>query len=136
MQQQILIGLLNPVIRGWAYYYRHVVSGRTFGKLDHNIWKALWRWAMRRHPNKGRRWVAKRYFHTLGSRAWRFACDNGKRNRSGKPELIKLALASDIKIRRHVKVKADANPYDSRWKRYFADRGTVMAGSVADLWKA
>jgi RNA-directed DNA polymerase len=50
---------------------------------------------------------------------------------------MKLARASDIKIRRHVKVKADANPYDPQWTRYFAARSTVtVAGSEPDLWKA
>ena len=53
--QQILIGQLNPVIRGWAYYFRHVVSKRTFAKLDDFIWKALWRWAVRRARATGNR---------------------------------------------------------------------------------
>jgi len=51
-RQQRVIGLLNPVVRGWANYHRHVVSKRTFSKLDELIWNALWRWATRRHPNK------------------------------------------------------------------------------------
>jgi RNA-directed DNA polymerase len=130
-RQEDLIGLLNPVIRGWANYYRHVVSKRTFSKLDDLIWKALWRWATRRHPNKERRWVKGRYFLTLKSQSWVFACDKG--NQNGKPELMKLAKACDIKIRRHVKVKADANPYDPQWRRYFAGRRTVVTGSEQDL---
>ena len=132
-RQQRVIGLLNPVVRGWANYHRHVVSKRTFSKLDELIWNALWRWATPRHPNKGRRWVKKKYFHALGSRFWVFACDNGKENWRGKPELMRLAKAQDIKIRRHVKVKADANPYDPQWKSYFAGRRTVVTGSEPDL---
>jgi RNA-directed DNA polymerase len=41
--QPILIGWLNPVIRGWAYYHRHVVAKRAFRKLDDLIWNALYR---------------------------------------------------------------------------------------------
>ena len=47
-----LIMALNPIIRGWANYYRHVVSSEIFGKIDHAIWRATWKWCKRRHPNK------------------------------------------------------------------------------------
>src|SRR5215471_11653970 len=49
-----LIRELNPKIRGWANYHRHVVSKRIFGRVDHEIVFCLWRWARRRHPNKAR----------------------------------------------------------------------------------
>jgi RNA-directed DNA polymerase len=32
-----LIVQLNPLIRGWAHYHRHVCSKRTFAKIDHAI---------------------------------------------------------------------------------------------------
>src|SRR6202790_4060930 len=48
-----LINELNPKIRGWANYHRHVVSKRTFNRVDHLIFYKLWQWARRRHPNKG-----------------------------------------------------------------------------------
>lgn len=51
-----LIGQLNPLLRGWATYHRHVVSTVTFAKMDHAIFQALWRWATRRHPNKPPGW--------------------------------------------------------------------------------
>ena len=35
----MLIGLLNPVIRGWANYHRHIVATDTFRKVDHEIWQ-------------------------------------------------------------------------------------------------
>nr|WP_288830678.1 group II intron maturase-specific domain-containing protein [uncultured Paraburkholderia sp.] len=53
-KQQNLIGLLNPVIKGWADYHRHAVSKRVFARVDSEIWRALWQWCCRRHPNKGR----------------------------------------------------------------------------------
>jgi RNA-directed DNA polymerase len=134
--QKILIGLLNPVIRGWVYYFRHVVSKRTFAKLDHFVWEALWRWAKRRHPNKGNQWVKKKYFRTVGAQRWVYACESGKSDLIDGPELIKLVNPQHVKIRRHVKVKADANPYEPQWKSYFAARRAVVAGSEPDLWKA
>jgi RNA-directed DNA polymerase len=36
-----LIQQLNPIIRGWANYHRHVVSKTTFNKVDHLIFPSL-----------------------------------------------------------------------------------------------
>jgi RNA-directed DNA polymerase len=36
---------LNPKIRGWANYHRHMASSRTFEHVDHVIFHALRRWA-------------------------------------------------------------------------------------------
>ena len=130
--QRDLIRWLNPLIRGWANYYRHVVSKRTFSTLDHVLWKALWRWAVRRHPKKGRRWVAKRYFQTFGSRSWVFACTHTT-DQHETPEWVKLIAAADTPIRRHVKVKAEANPYDPEWSLYFTGRRAVVAGPQRGL---
>ena len=57
-----LIRLLNPVLRGWANYHRHVVAKEAFARNDHAVWSTLWEWAIRRHPNKGKRWVKKSLF--------------------------------------------------------------------------
>lgn len=48
-----LILALNPIIKGWAMYHRHVVSSKVFQRVDHAIHQALWRWAKRRHSQKG-----------------------------------------------------------------------------------
>src|SRR5207245_9102887 len=54
-----LIDQLNPKIRGWANYHRHVVSKRTFGRVDHTLFSSLWKWVQRRHPNKSPRWFKR-----------------------------------------------------------------------------
>lgn len=72
-RQEDVIDKLNPVIRGWANYHRSQMATRTFAKTDHLIWRALWRWARRRHPNKGERWIKARYFRGIAGRDWRFA---------------------------------------------------------------
>jgi RNA-directed DNA polymerase len=38
-----LIDQLNPKIRGWANYHRHVVSKRTCRRVDLMIFSSLWR---------------------------------------------------------------------------------------------
>src|SRR4051794_2080152 len=49
-----VIRRLNPIIRGWAGYYRGVVSKEVFSAVDHYLWGRLYRWALRAHPNKSR----------------------------------------------------------------------------------
>lgn len=57
--QEKLIGILNPIITGWANYHQSIVSKEIFGKLDYRVWNMLWKWAKRRHPNKSYWWIAK-----------------------------------------------------------------------------
>jgi RNA-directed DNA polymerase len=59
---EAVINALNPVIRGWAAYYRTAVSKEIFSGLDHYVWRLTYRWALRAHPNKPKRWVMARYF--------------------------------------------------------------------------
>ncbi|MCP4286574.1 MAG: group II intron reverse transcriptase/maturase, partial [Gammaproteobacteria bacterium] len=111
---KVLIEKLNPVLRGWANYHRHVICGETFGKLDSYVWGRLYRWCKRRHPDKTGRWIAERYFLNRGSHKWRFT-DPGTGT-----SLIKVA--EEVKHKRHVKIRSAANPFDPEWDTYFEDR--------------
>ena len=128
-----LIVNLNPVIRGWANYHRHVASKRTFSRVDYAIFRALWQWAKRRHPKKSRQWIKDRYFETIDQRHWVF---HG--TVAGREEVIQpvwLLAASSVPIQRHTKVKGEANPYDPAWEPYFEERlGVKMAGTLAGRW--
>jgi RNA-directed DNA polymerase len=115
-----LIKLLNPKIRGWANYHRHVVSKETFSHVDHHIFQSLWRWAKRRHPTKPRRWIRQKYFCTVGNRSWRFFGEH--RDDEGQKHTNWLSTAVTTPIRRHTKVKGEANPYDPEWELYFEER--------------
>jgi len=128
-KQANLIRLLNPVLRGWANYHSHVVAKKTFGKVDTYVWSMLWQWAVRRHPNKGDRWVKEKYFKTRGTRSWVFAAT--EKQEDGKSREIILLKESDTPIQRHIKIKADANPHDPQWERYFESRwGKKMLNSA------
>ena len=116
LTQQAVIGLLNPIIRGWANYHRHIVAKRLFGWVDAQIWKGLWAWARHRHPNKGKEWTKNRYFQQKGYRNWVFTQPDG----NGKG--VQLVKASDTSIRRHVKVRKDAHPFNPIWTEYFEKR--------------
>jgi RNA-directed DNA polymerase len=119
--QEHVILKLNPIIRGWAQYHRPVSVSRVFAKMDHLLFGALWRWSRRRHPNKGKRWVKRRYFRREGRRDWVFAVDK-----------LRLARFADTQHRDHIKIKSEANPFDPAWDDYLAERlGRQMAQSLA-----
>jgi len=140
-KQENVIRLLNPIIRGWANYHRHVVAKETFGWVDHQIWLKLWQWCKRRHSKKGRRWIKNRYFHTIKSRTWIFAVKT--KLSDGKTDYMRLYSAASTPIRRHVKIKSEAYPYDMTWEPYFEVRKTqkvkddlALYGRVTKLWQA
>jgi RNA-directed DNA polymerase len=119
-----LIVRLNPLIVGWINYYQHVVSKVIFSSVDHAIFGMIWRWAKRRHPNKGRGWVKKKYFKTVGNDHWVFyGMVDGKEKQ--------LVIAAAKPIVRHVKIEGKANPYDPAWEPYFEKRlGVKMAANL------
>ncbi len=101
ISQEAMVGMLNPVIRGWGNYFSLVVSQRVFSKMDMLIFRKLWAWARRRHSNKGRRWVFRKYWHP-SNHGWRFGPD----------ENATLSQLSRIPIRRHIKVQGHRSPLD------------------------
>jgi RNA-directed DNA polymerase len=124
LNQLDLIRVLNPVLRGWANYHRHVVAKRTFCWMEIAVQNSLWFWAKRRHPEKPFPWIVSRYWRHLNGKKV-FAADTGKRTPDGKIIWLRLVCPSRIPIRRFVKIKADANPFDPAWSRYFADREII-----------
>src|SRR5439155_1298985 len=47
--QTAVLMALNPVIRGWAAYYRTVVSKEVFASCDYHLMSTLKHWMGRRH---------------------------------------------------------------------------------------
>jgi RNA-directed DNA polymerase len=119
-----LIVALNPLIRGWALYHRHVVSKAVFHAVDHAIFQAIWSWAQRRHRNKTRRWIKDKYFPNTGSNRWVFT--GVLKDEEGQVKVVRLFAASHVRIERHTKLRAEANPYDPAWETYFEKRLDVQ----------
>ena len=122
--QCLLIEKLNPVITGWGNYFRHVVSKEVFAKIDYILVGQLMRWAFRRHNNKSKRWVLKKYFKPGNNRKWVF---KDTFEFEGVKENFILKKLADIPITRHVKIKKDANPFDGQCDAYFANRSRKTA---------
>jgi RNA-directed DNA polymerase len=111
-----VIARLNPIVRGWAAYYRNAVSSQVFTTLDDHVWRLTYKWARHTHPNKPRKWVTARYFGKFN----RFRNDRwvfGDRD-SG----VYLLKFSWTPIVRHTMVKGGASPDDPALAEYWAER--------------
>ena len=126
--QEKVISELNPIIRGWSNYYKTVCSKETFSKMSELTYKRLRRWADRRHPNKNKHWVTKRYWKSIGNDNWVFGC---------KKEDINLLKHSKTAIKRHIKVKGIKSPYDGDtfyWGKRMSNHPELIT-SMAKLLK-
>jgi RNA-directed DNA polymerase len=130
-----LIALLNPLIRGWANYHRYVCSKKTYVSIDDAIFRLLWQWAKRRHPNKPRRWIKEKYFKSINNRNWVFS---GETTDGRELQLVKAAA---VAIKRYTKIRGNANPYDPKDESYFDQRlkqkwllGEKGKGKLRFLW--
>jgi RNA-directed DNA polymerase len=126
--QAALIAHLQPIILGWSRYFATVISRRVFDYLDHSICHALIRWGRYRHPHQSKRWMIRKYWHTLGNNHWRF----------GNLHLgLRLPLYVETKLKRHIKVKGTRSPYDGDWVYWSNRRGKypLLSPKVTTLLK-
>lgn len=118
--QQNLIHKLKPILLGFANYYRGVVSKKTFSYINHRVVMYLYRWAKRRHPNKGKKWVKNRYFHHIEGNDWTFA--TWGTDSRGRRKFSSLCNISKIPIIRHIKVTGNYSPDNPELKIYWEKR--------------
>jgi RNA-directed DNA polymerase len=111
-----VIRKINPILRGWATYYRGVVSKEVFATVDDHLWKLTYRWALRAHPNKPKPWVFARYFgrfHPSRADRWVFG------DRDSGAYLYRTVWT---KIVRHQMVAGTSSPDDPALAHYWAKR--------------
>jgi RNA-directed DNA polymerase len=111
-----VITKLNPIIAGWAAYYRIGVSKRAFNALDAHVWRLVYKWARISHPNKSTRWVLARYFGKFNPArqdTWVFG------SRETGYYLRKFAWTPIV---RHRMVQAAASPDDPSLTEYWSQR--------------
>jgi RNA-directed DNA polymerase len=131
LPQGLLIHQLNPRIRGWASYYRSVVSYAVYERLDHLTWIKLRHWARWRHPRKSTAWAIRRYWHRIDARLT-FATS------ATDPHAEHLLAHSKVPIVRHVKVQGHRSPYDGDWVYWSTRQGRhpSVSAKLARLLKA
>jgi RNA-directed DNA polymerase len=113
---EALIKKLNQTLRGWGNYHRHVVSSEAFSLIDTFVYERLWRMIRRRHRNKPKKWLIHKYW-AHGKRRWMFTV-KCKTQKKGLRVYQVIRLCS-LGIKRYIKIKADANPYEAKYAGYF-----------------
>ncbi len=114
-----LLRHLNPLLRGWANYFRNGAAKRTFSKLDRYVFWKLWCWITRRHPTKSGRWKKRKYFSAAGPSG---AFSVRVQLRKGGSQILQIYRLASTTIERHIKVRGAANPFDPAYTEYFRRR--------------
>lgn len=126
-----VIAHLNPIIRGFANFYKPGASSKVLSYFDTEVWKALWKWARKKHNSqdniKAAGWVKDKYFDTYMGRKWSFFAKT--QDRRGKHKSLHICRAGDTYIERHVKIKGTASPDDPNLTKYWANRRTKYGSS-------
>lgn len=121
---QTVLLKLNPVIRGWANYFRTVVASEIFQSLDSWMFYRADHYTRRMHPNKSKDWRRRTYWGQLlldRSDQWVFGD-----KQTGK-HLVKFSW---FPIERHTLVKGMASPDDPSLREYWNER---LARAAKDL---
>ena len=97
---EALICELNPIIRGYGYYWQHVVAKDIFSEMDSYVFRKTVKFLKGLHPNKFWKWITKRYFkpdiHGQSKDRWLLTAP-------GKP--VQLTKMAWIPIIRHELIK-------------------------------
>jgi RNA-directed DNA polymerase len=112
IKQENLIRILNPILRGWGNYYRHVNSKLTFNKVDYAMWHKTQKWSRRRHRNKNDKWIKDKYFTQKGKGKSRYFEIDG----------LQLIRLTNTPIQRHIKVIRGKRVYNKDDVSYWEKR--------------
>jgi RNA-directed DNA polymerase len=116
---QAVLWKLNPIIRGWANYFRIGVASEVFAMMDKWMFRRTTRYTKHMHPGKSTAWQSARYWGqwNKGRKDRRVFGDK----RTGH-HLLKFHW---FKIVRHVLIKGTASPDDASQTEYFWKRQRV-----------
>ncbi|EIO2936162.1 TPA: group II intron reverse transcriptase/maturase [Vibrio parahaemolyticus] len=113
-----LIKMMNPKLQGWANYYRHSVAKQIFNHISNQLFHMLWSWAKRKHPMKGNRWIANKYFINRKGQ-WQFHGWHKVMDMDCQYNLVQITR---IPIKRHVKIRSSAALYNPEFVDYLNNR--------------
>jgi RNA-directed DNA polymerase len=114
---ELLIDKLNPVIRGWGYYYRFVNSKVIFSELDTYIWYKSFNWVKRLHQRRETMKYYKKYFKPFSDTYKSETLSRGIKS------VFRLSI---IPLVEHIKIVATANPFNKENDEYFTKRYSAL----------
>lgn len=121
---QAVLTTRNPIIRGWANYFRIAVAKEIFKRLDSWMYSQADHYTRRMHPNKSRDWQHQNYwgrFQLDRLDSWTF----GDKQTGG--YLLKFSW---FPIERHTLVQGRSSPDDPCLKDYWIKRQAAKAGDL------
>jgi len=115
-----IIDRLNPILRGWAEYYKYSNAKKVFQYIDYRVFGMLWRWCRRRHEREGKglRWIRQKYFKRDRRRRWVFADTE-------EHQLFATAYQR-IYARFYRKVVLHHSPFDATLREYWRKRHEMV----------
>jgi RNA-directed DNA polymerase len=106
-----LIHVLNPILRGWANYFRHAASSRCFAYLSHLLWWRVIRWLRKKYPRLTWKQIRRRYWgHTWTG-----------------PKGARLAWPDEVRVTRY---RYRGHRIPSPWAVTGTARATTRPGTV------
>lgn len=108
--EEVLIPLLNAVIRGWSNYFRHCNAKHSFSRLDHRVWFKLWKALRSRHKKRGHTWTVQQFLKRSDGK-WRFNCPSSK----DPQERLVMRLFAETQIVRHMQLRKGKSYFDGDW---------------------
>lgn len=120
-----VLKLLNPMIRGWANYFRTVVASAVFNRMDHWMHLRTVRYVKHMHPTKSKKWRRQRYWGKLNKQRddrWVF----GDKRVGG--YLLKFSWFTIV---RHRLVQGTASPDDPSLRDYWWSRRKITMRSLS-----
>lgn len=116
---------LNPIIRGWANYFRVGVASETFGSLDDWMFTRELRYGKRTHSRKAMWWIHRKYFGKLNldrNDKWVFG------DKHFGAYLLKFRW---FPIERHALVSGNNSPDNPKLRDYWEKRNLAKAKDLA-----
>jgi RNA-directed DNA polymerase len=106
-----MVKKLNPIIRGWTNYYK--VSPHSlpvFSYLSYYVYNLWWKWAIKVHPYRNKKWLVRKYIHRNNTKRWRIGVDKN----------IVLFDPITVLFNKVANIKVGINPYTNI--EYYEDR--------------
>lgn len=120
-----LVERINPVTRGWANYFRTVVSKKSFSAIDKTVMIQLMKWAKRKHSKRSYEWIKKKYLFKEKNRL--------KFGYLAEGNIKSISPMALTPIKRHIKVKGAKSPYDQDWLYWCKRRSKIKGYSLEKL---
>lgn len=121
-----IIKHLNPVMRGWAEYYRTVSSRDAFRKVSNHTFRSLQRWVYRKHGRSKKRGNLAKYFKTVATKKtinnWVFSGVNERK------QPITLFQIGNTNFKKHTMINLEKfkNPFLIDDAGYFIKRSKSL----------